>query len=123
MAVQHIIALSGAETKIVNMLRKSWQIIIQFIFMDGLSRPGSYVNDAHTRAKVNDLWCSFVGAAGENINVDMGLSQFASQLLNVDVHAASISFAPRYLQRGRMDAERSHIITHTLQYAPLLFES
>ena len=114
MAMQYIIVFASAKTKIINMLRESGQVIVEFVFMDGLSRPGVYVNDAHTRTKVDDVWSRFVGAAGENINVDMRLPQFASQLLDIDVHAASISCAPRHIQRGRMDAEHSDRITHTL---------
>jgi len=55
MPMQHIIACACAETKIINMLREFGQVIVEFVFLDELSRPGVDVNAAHARAKVDDV--------------------------------------------------------------------
>ena len=113
MTVQDIILLARPRTKFLDLLRESGQITIKLIFMNGSRRPGRNVDDAHARADQYNLWCIFVCTPGEDINAKLGLTQFARQLVNVNVHAARVSGPSRHIQWGRMDAEHSNRITHT----------
>src|ERR1700730_2738377 len=68
MTMQDIVMLARPRTKFLDLLRKSGQVAIKLIFMNGSRWPGRNVDDAHAWADQFNLWRIFVCAPGEDIN-------------------------------------------------------